>query len=190
MGSKRIIIFVEGSRDEEFISLIFSRGLDGRDFNIIKMKEWQNDKTSKKIIGALKSGAIEVLIVIDSDANNYGGWNETIRDQRFGKFVKEMKLTRYKNEVSKITKFVVIEIESWYVAGLNKSARKKLKFKKSKLDTDRFTKENLEELLEREPLIEDYSAMLEEFELDEAISNNRSFNDFIGYIESRFGFSR
>ena len=188
MGSKRIIIFVEGSRDEEFISLIFSRGLDGRDFNIIKMKEWQNDKTSKKIIGALKSGAIEVLIVIDSDANNYGGWNETIRDQRFGKFVREMKLTRYKNEVSKITKFVVIEIESWY--GPNQSARKKLKFKKSKLDTDRFTKENLEELLEREPLIEDYSAMLEEFELDEAISNNRSFNDFIGYIESRFGFSR
>ena len=190
MGEKIIFIFVEGSSDEDFIKSIFNRGLEGRTVRIIKMKGNNNKKTRDKIINSLNSDFIEGLIVVDSDANNYGEWNEHVHARRLEQFLKEMRLTKYKDNVSEITKFVVIEIESWYVAGLNQSARNRLNFHKSKLDTDRFSKENLEEILGREPLIEDYSAMLEEFELDEAIKNNRSFKDFIGYIETRFGFKR
>ncbi len=77
--------------------------------------------------------------------------------------------------------FVVIkEIESWYLAGLDKETHKKLGISYSEKRTDSLTKERFDGLMSNKYVsrIDFMQEILENFQLETAKQKNKSFNYF------------
>ena len=77
--------------------------------------------------------------------------------------------------------FVVIkEIESWYLAGLDKETLKKLGISYSEKRTDLLTKERFDQLMSNKYVsrIDFMQEILENFQVETAKQKNKSFNYF------------
>ncbi|RMG21852.1 MAG: hypothetical protein D6732_26540 [Methanobacteriota archaeon] len=182
----QLLIYVEGIIDQLFMEKIILPEIKTKTTVIPLKPNSKSGKTApQKIKSALNSkrkGFIDLIVLIDSDANNYGGWNKNTKKQRIDQFSKEMGIKP--NQIQKSIAFAVIEIESWYLAGLDMNARKKLKFKKSKgLTTDNLSKQDFYNLCHKEPDIAFYSEIIEHYKIQEARKNNVSFDQFMNQIK-------
>ena len=90
----QLLIYVEGVIDQLFVEKIICPLLNTETKVITLKANLKSGKSaSQKIQSALKSKRkeyIDLIILIDSDANNYGGWNQKAKPQRINQFSKEM----------------------------------------------------------------------------------------------------
>lgn len=160
----KFFIFVEGPDDEKF----FKKLLENYDENfseIVKYKKYSREKNNEinkflKTISQVKN--FDYLFLADID------------DFPCVTSKKERLKEKYPEIDIKKTFVVIKEIESWYLAGLDKKSLKELSIKYQK-ETDNITKEIFNELKPDKVL---YTDVLEYFSVETAIQKNNSFKYF------------
>jgi len=160
----KFFIFVEGSNDTKFFKKIL-KNFDSDFFEIIKIIEWAS-KTNEEINNFLKTisqvANFDYLFFADMDDFPCITSKKTKLKERYSEI-----------DIQKIL-IVIKEIESWYLAGLDKNSSKKLSIKHQK-ETNNITKEMFEELKPNKIL---YLDILEYFSIETAIQKNNSFKYF------------
>lgn len=164
MTFKQLFLFVEGDRDERFHRKVLVPLLANK-YNVIKVIQWRQKpkKSVKKIIQSLKFADYILFADIDSSLC------VTQKKESLYEFVEKDK-----------TIIVIMEIESWFLAGLDAEASKKLKMKFLE-NTDDVTKEMFRDLI-KQRFDSDIDAMIEilkYFAIEIAKSKNKSFKYFI-----------
>lgn len=175
-----IYYYVEGDGDDElFINRIIKPLFDDTtSFQIIPYIGDTGINSKLKTSYSLKSqGGTDVIYLRDSDFNNHP---RSITD------VKTEVLDTYRVEEEDIV-IVVIEIESWYYAGLTPATCRELGIDIYP-DLDLVTKEKLIECALRKGLTKKQLELeiLDHYDLDFAIQQNDSFAYFINLLQQRF----
>lgn len=181
----QLLFYVEGVIDQLFVEKIIAPQMNIEPRVIPLKVNFKSGKlASRKIRSALESkrkGYVDLIILIDSDADNYGKWNEETKKQRINQFSKEMGIKP--NQFQDCISFAVIEIESWYLAGLDMNDRKKLGFKKSTPITDHISKQQFQSICNKKTDIPLYSEIIKHYNIQEARKNNASFDQFMNQIK-------
>lgn len=173
MNSKVLYIFVEGDYDEEFFKKILIPKLE-EEYSYIKIVQYAQKPKKfeyiKKFIRSILSMDAEYIFVADIDDFPC----VTAKKQKI-----QNKLRNIDEERIIV---VIKEIESWYLAGLDNTACKKLGIRTHRNDTNNITKEQFNGLIipkkdnSRVNLI---SEILKNFSIEIAMQKNRSFRYFI-----------
>ncbi|MGQ4915403.1 MAG: hypothetical protein ACP6IU_11770 [Candidatus Asgardarchaeia archaeon] len=179
MDYKVLYIFVEGNDDERFFQEIIVPILQEK-YNTIKIIKYAQKSKKfeyiEKFIRSIQSMNYDYIYV--TDINNSPC--VTAKKQEIQKNLKNI-------DSSKIL-VVIREIESWYLAGLDKDAAKRLgiKWKKGSLtDTGDIGKEQFYSLIPRkyDSRIDFLREILKNFSLDTAKQKNRSLRYLIEKID-------
>lgn len=172
MTYRGFCIYVEGPDDERFFNnIIKPKLLETYDSVKIICHVGMTDKKIKGYIKSIKSMNCSYIFVKDIDTTPC----VTAKKQQI------------KNRLQNIDedKVVVVipEIESWYLAGLDHQASRKLRIKNI-TTTDEIDKEGFKRLTSRkfESQIDCMSEILKSFSIQTAIQKNKSFRYFIRHL--------
>ena len=167
MSQKGLYIWVEGPTDNKFFEKIIKPYFQER-YDFVKIGEWSQTKPSivcKMIKSNCKHGQ-DYIFVTDFDGF------------RCVKQKKDKITQKYPLNVNKVV-IVKTEIESWYLAGLNKTTCKFFKIKTMK-DTQLLKKDHFMKLIPKgydEKMFK--IEILENYSLKIAKQQNESFNYFV-----------
>ena len=166
---KLLFVWVEGNDDERFFNKVllpkFQRKYDS--IKVIKYAQMKKEKVSNFIKSINAMGADYLYFADINRAPSITAKKEEIEKE-------------YPNiEKDKIV-VVVMEIESWYLAGLDAKACKQLKIKDFP-DTENVTKERFNALIPDKfaSRIDFMMEILKNFSIEIAKQKNKSFRDFI-----------
>ena len=165
-----LFILIEGDDDERFFERVVKPFFQKR-YSAVKF--WQYAKENKKrranFIKSIASIKADYICVGDIDnVPCVTSKKEKITDG-FGK-----KITADRIVV------VIRSIESWYLAGLDENASKKLGIRKKIKTTDNLIKEHFNQLIPKKmPRSEFMQKILENYDVEMAKGNNRSFGYFL-----------
>ncbi len=160
-----IYFFVEGTFDKLFVSKLI---------NCDQIVEYSSMKHKKlnSYISSLKQQGIDYVFLFDTDRKNI--------DEKL-----QQKLRQYNQLQKEKCYAVVLEIESWFMAGCCDDIIKKYKIKPYN-DTNNYDKEHMMSDFKTLKLISYYQEILESFSINDAILKNRSFRDFYKKHKSIF----
>lgn len=165
---KKIYIFVEGNDDERFfkklISPVLKKSYD--DIEIIQYAQMKKEKVGLFLL-SVKTLKFDYIFVADIDYFD----NVNQKKQYLHKL--------YANLSDEKLYIAVMEIESWYLAGLKDSTAKKLGiFYKG--DTNEVTKEDFNHIHRTRftSRIDFMNELLKIYSFDTAVDKNNSFNFF------------
>ncbi|MEM0202962.1 MAG: hypothetical protein QXO16_00290 [Archaeoglobaceae archaeon] len=166
----KLYILVEGDDDERFFDKIIKPLLREKYYvKIVKYAEWKMKKEKiENFIRSCQSMKADYIYVTDLNASPC----VTVKKEEIMRKLEDI-------EESKII-VVKREIESWYLAGLKDSDRRKLGIKRSLSSTENVTKEQFNTLL-RDPAerINVMIEILKRFSIDTAKQKNSSFKYFM-----------
>lgn len=173
MQYRRLYILVEGNDDERFIERIIKPGLEKR-FHSVQLYRYaaQPPKKIENFLKSIVSMKADYMILTDIDHSPCVTQRKNL--------LKTKKIKSRLVEDDNI--FVVIkEIESWYLAGLDREILKKLGISYSEKRTDSLTKERFDRLISDKYVsrIDFMQEILENFQVETAKQKNKSFNYFI-----------
>lgn len=170
---KKLYIFVEGVDDEDFFNYIKWLIPKWQDLaiNIIQYEPPQNGKIRSHICQFIKSIKVlgaDYIFVADIDQSPC--------------------VTAKKKQLIDIWDcldpdkilIVIMEIESWYLAGVDENRRRKLGIKVAPTNTDNFTKEDFKKIKPSNYKGRAFKQkLLESFSIETAKKNNKSFAYFL-----------
>jgi hypothetical protein len=166
-----LYIFVEGDRDEDFFERIAKPRLVDRYNKIIIIKYAQKRiEYINSYIRSILSMNADYIFIADIDNSPC----KTAKKEELRRKIPNL-------EQNKII-IVVKEIESWYLAGLDEKACKKLRIRCFD-NTDSITKQNFKHIYSnsihsRRPEIDFYLNIIENYSIDIAKRKNRTFRYF------------
>lgn len=165
-----LIIFVEGNDDERFFERIVVPVLKKK-FDSVKLVKYAQMKKERleNYIRSITSAGWDYIYVTDMDDSPC----ITAKKQQIQNYLPNIDPKRIV--------VVIREIESWYLAGLNKDKSRDLKIKERKLkNTENITKEQFNRLIpEKYSRINFMIELLENFSIETAKQKNRSFKYFV-----------
>ncbi len=171
MWDKTLYIFVEGNDDEAFFQTIIKPEISSQ-YENIKIIPYANKKKEfvEKFAKSILSMKADYIYTTDND-------NKPCITSK-----KEAVLKK-KQYLEDRLFIVVEEIESWYLAGLGDTARKKLNISSSKFKekaTDKLTKEQFMSLMPKkfDSKIDFLMEILKNFSIPTAKKRNKSFKYF------------
>jgi hypothetical protein len=170
LSYKRLHLFVEGPDDSRFFKSVKINNLFKVVCNYVNIYEY-SEKPDKNVNGYLKTiYQMNEPFIFSADFNS----NPCVSQKKESLLESYIRL----NDENRIC-LVVIEIESWYLAGLDDDACRKHKIRKRKF-TDDITKEKFDSLIPRaydsrnDFMIE----ILKDFSIETAKQKNKSFKYF------------
>ncbi|RLF69291.1 MAG: hypothetical protein DRN40_06750 [Thermoplasmata archaeon] len=168
MERRPLFIFVEGEDDERFFStVVVPLVRDRYTARIVKWRRMRKEKIENYLRSAEGMGA-EYIFVADIDTS------KSVREKKrkIKKEVRNIKMDRIA--------VVVREIESWYLAGLDKDAERELRIPHFER-TDELTKEKFDSIMpERFAPRRDFMVeILKRFSVEVAERKNGSFREFM-----------
>lgn len=168
-----MVIFVEGSTDNLFITKLFIEKLSffEENYSIVEYSKKKDEKVNNYIESIRSIPGFDYVFITDQD----------------GKENKREIIMREYNNIDKNKLFLsVYEIESWIIAGISDKLMQKYKIKSIPLDTSSFTKENFENIVpERLDKYEFISYILEDFDVSKALKSNSSLNALYEYFSKK-----
>ena len=161
-----LIVFVEGPDDEAYFSKVFAPSWG--QYKIIQYAGMKKDKINNYI----KS----ISCMPDSDYLFFGDSDGVAISEKC-----QALLSSFPNLVADKVFIVQYEIESWYYAGIDEQAARKLKMKHFVFSTDSLTKEQFNAKLAR-PSDRKYvmACILNQYMLNLAVTRNNSLSLFVG----------
>lgn len=173
MQFRQLYIFVEGSYDKRFFEKIIAP-LFEKHFDYIKVVEYaQHKKETKKYLGTIDTMQANYLYVTDNDLT------PCITERKRKEKRKIATLEEDKILV------VVEEIESWYIAGIDKKSAEKMKVSLPD-STEKITKEKFRALKPKrfQTQLDFMLYLLNNYSIESAKKRNKSFKYFFEkYIE-------
>jgi len=169
MGYKRLFIFVEGEDDRKFFDKIILPKIQ-RKYNFVRTIRYATLK-KEKIVNFLKSiKSMDAEYIFVADINS----SPCVTDK------KRTIENKFKNIDEQRIIVVIMEIESWYLAGLDDETSRKLGIHPYNA-TDNITKEQFNRLIPKRygSRIDFMSEILKNFSIETAKQKNRSFKYFI-----------
>ncbi|MCK4799109.1 MAG: hypothetical protein KAT05_17180 [Spirochaetes bacterium] len=170
MAHNSLIFFIEGVDDKRFFERVVYPLLKNK-YADIRTYGYSQKKTEWVInfIKSINSMKHEYIYIQDFDC-------ASCITRKKENTTNELKIIE-KNQII----VVKIEIESWYLAGLNEHSLKKIGIRKKITDTNNLTKENFNNLIPKTmSRLEFMQRILGEYNIDLAKENNNSFKYFIG----------
>lgn len=168
MSYRRLLVFCEGNDDDDFIQSVIRPELLETYGNIgtVMIAEKPDEKIRDYARNAARSGA-DVLLLYDRDNA------PSVRARM------DFLLDKYDHAVPEDRIFiVVIEIESWYAAGVDRQTSEEL-FGRPMQRTDDLTKERFDALRPKnEPRILFLQRLLQNYSIERARTKNHSFDHF------------
>ncbi len=169
MPDKQLFILLEGDDDKRFFETILKPLLQ-RTYSTIKCWKY-SQKKHENIARFIKTlNSMNADYIFARDINNA----PCITSKRD-------KITRKFNQIPE-TKIIVVvkEIESWYLAGLDKNTSKKCGIRKKIGTTDNITKEHFNHLIPRNmPRTDFIQKILENYDVEIAKERCESFGYFL-----------
>ncbi|MEM3566755.1 MAG: hypothetical protein QXK47_04340 [Candidatus Bathyarchaeia archaeon] len=173
MNNRELYLFVEGVDDERFFEIVIKPQLQKKHgaIKIIKYAAMKKDKINS-FIKSIKSMGADYIYV--TDINN----SPCVTAKK-----NEVQIA-LKNIDSEKIAVIIREIESWYLAGLDLSASRKLKIPNLNT-TDNITKEQFNNLIQNsfDSRIDFMIEALKMFSVETARNKNKSFNYFISKFD-------
>lgn len=169
MAEGRLYIFVEGNDDERFFEAVivplFKKYY--KEVEILKYAQWKKKKVNL-FMQSIETLGFEYIFTRDIDDA-----------ATLGAKIREM-LERYEQLDCKTITIVISEIESWYLAGLNKKSSMEMRIEYF-TDTEPIVKEdfNLVYRSRYRSRIDFMREILKRFSTTEAAQKNKSFKFFI-----------
>jgi hypothetical protein len=181
---RRLYILVEGNDDERFIERIIKPGL-GKRYHSVQLYRYA-EQTPQKIDNFIKSiVAMKAHYMILTDIDH----SPCVTHRK-----KLLKTKKIKNRLVGDDRIIVVikEIESWYLAGLDQAALKKLGISYRDKGTNTLTKEQFDRLISAKYIsrIDFMQEILENFRMETAKQNNKSFSYFISKFTGQAGLKR
>lgn len=177
----RLTVFCEGGSDRDFFKSIFMPHLDSKftfDIEFVTYAKKPKDKIQKYLKTVIKreaSGTGKYLILSDTDHNNYPNksLDEIIELRR-------KSLLRKGFSTRELVNWIIIEIESWYLAGLDDDICNELNLPRD-VNTNEITKEVFTKYAEKIKTTnkELMLIILEKYLLRVGITKNESLNQFV-----------
>jgi len=173
-----LFVFVEGNDDKRFVDMILSDFfIKHKSINLIPIP-YQKKPNIKiiKHIQKIKSTNEKYIFLSDLDSHTY-----SCITARKNKRINEFHNEKYEDLDFKNIFIVVEEIESWYISGVNNSLKQ---FKELDIpqNTEQFTKEQLDELIEKSNFNSRIDFLMEicnKYDFNLAIQRNKSFKYFL-----------
>ena len=170
MGYKLLFILIEGNDDERFFESVVKPSLQEK-YSAIKFWQYaeENEKRKASFIKSITSMKADYICIGDIDTVPcVTAKKEKITDD----FSKKITVDRIV--------IVVKEIESWYLAGLDKNASKKIGIREKIGTTDNITKEHFNQLIPKNtPRPVFMQKILENYDVEVAEGKNGSFGYFL-----------
>jgi hypothetical protein len=169
VSDRRLFLFVEGDDDERFLRAVLKPRLD-RQYDSVTLWQYAKQK-SDKIRAFLRSvKAIKADYAFLADINRQPC--VTARKRKLGDRLPEL------DEDKAVV--VVMEIESWYMAGAEDSACERLGLRPSR-STDTLTKEQFDALIPKrfDSRVDFMAELLKCFSVEAAKERNHSFRYFV-----------
>jgi hypothetical protein len=169
MKESRLFLFVEGNDDRRFFSRIVVPLFEGK-YASVEVISYASMKTEKvcRFVRSIRDMGYDFLLFADIDeVRNVKGKKALLRE-RFCTLTDDRIVV------------IIKEIESWYLAGLDDHAQKRLHLRNYRV-TDHITKEIFNAMIPREytSRIAFMVEVLNRYSLHEAEERNRSFSYFI-----------
>jgi hypothetical protein len=171
MGYKRLFIWVEGDDDKDFFERII-KPIFEKKYDWIAFIRYAQMPTKKRIkfLESIKSKSMNADYIYIADINNQTPC-VTLRKQKIHAELKNI-------DKDKII-VVIMEIENWYLAGLDDTNAKNLKIP-IHVNTDTITKEQFNRLIPKKFDRRDFMLeILNCFSIRVAKQKNRSFKYFV-----------
>jgi len=174
MAYKKLLIFIEGDRDRDFLEKIFSP-LINRIYTTIEYYPYAQKKleSTGRYIKSIKSPAMNGDYIYVRDINNSPCVSKI--KEKLKKVVKNI-------EPEKIV-IVIKEIESWYLAGIPENKIDEFKIQKLRYkNTNELTKEDFYEIFNQSGFdseIDFREEILKCYDIETGKRKNRSFRYFI-----------
>ncbi len=169
MSYKLLFIFLEGNDDQRFFEGILMPLLLKK-YSVIKFWQYSRQKQEKTadFVKSIKSMNADYIFARDL---NSAPCITTKKEEMTGKF----------NHLTEDKIIVVVkEIESWYLAGLDDNASKKVRIRKKIRPENNITKEKFNQLIPKNmSRIGFMLKILENYEVEIARENNTSFEYFL-----------
>jgi len=186
----KLIIFVEGAYDKKFFGNAIKPFFETRYKTVTPVEYSQSNKEQvRKIIHTLEAhydcGYIFTADLHDPQKlaaeRRYSTKSDRELIEHINKRIVKLK-TRYKIRDANQINFVIIEIESWYLAGISNDYC--LENNLPPLNsTDQITKEEFDQIMKRLNKDLDKPLFLDEilgcFDIQKAMTKNKSFRDFL-----------
>ena len=170
MKLKKIYIFVEGNDDERFFKSAIAPKLLEKydDVEIIKYRQWRKEKVNLFLL-SIQTLGFDYIFTADMDFEH----SVNKKKQSIQKV--------YTNAALSSIEIVIVEIESWYMAGLSDNAARKMKMSAMK-NTDLMTKEDFNDIFHRKyrSRIDFMHEILKVYDIETASIKNKSFRYFAG----------
>lgn len=170
---KRVDVFLEGPDDTRFFDAILRPILESK-YDYVQAWQYAGEKRekTKNYLRAVKAMKADCLFLRDINASPCVSAKKEVIRKTYPKVI----------EPSNVF-IVVLEIESWYVAGLDNSNCKELGIRLS-ARTDQIGKEQFNRLIPKkfDSRIDFMIEVLKIFSLETAKRKNRSFNYFMSKI--------
>jgi hypothetical protein len=170
---KRLYILIEGNDDERFFKEVLKPVLEKRYDSIIPYQyASQRSEKTQNFLNSIIAMKASYIIITDINSSPCVTHRKTA--------LKAKKIKHKLIEESNIC-VAIKEIESWYLAGLNTAALKKIGISYHYKSTDTLTKEQFDRLMPDKFRwrISFMMEILKHFQLDVAKQNNRSFKYFL-----------
>lgn len=167
-----IYIFVEGDRDENFISKVLGNLIESifGYYKIVTYSNMKKKKTKEYIQTIKRMNDSDYLFIGDQDGNIEK---------------KDKLLEEYPFLDSDKVFISIYEIESWIIAGISDKLMKKYKIKAFS-NTESITKEKFNSIKPSELYTNEFiSYILEEYDILKAIEKNSSLNTFYQFLNKK-----
>jgi hypothetical protein len=164
---------VEGNDDERFIERIIKPELEKR-YHSVQLYRYatQPPKKIENFIKSIVSMKADYIILTDMNHSPCVTQRKNL-----------LKTKKIKSRLVEDDKIIIVikEIESWYLAGLDRGTLKKLGISYSEKRTDSLTKERFDGLMSDKYVsrIDFMQEIPENFQVETAKQKNKSFNYFI-----------
>lgn len=167
MSQEQIFLFVEGTDDSRLITHLYETLFD---YNIFTYEYAQ--QTLKKVNNFIRSvEAMQASYVFFADLDNASSPEAKI----------EQLIAQYPRLKSEQCQIVVIEIESWYMAGVTDEQAEQLKIRKLPKQTNQLTKEQFNALMPNRftSRIDFMREIVRHFSVEQAQIKNQSFQTWL-----------
>ena len=169
MTYRRLFVFIEGDDDERLLGAVVKPRLE-RQYDSVTLWQYAGQKSEKvrAFLRSVKGMKADYLFLADINSHPC----VTARRQSLG--------ARFPELDAEKTVVVVMEIESWYMAGVEDKACERLGIRPMR-NTDTLTKEGFNSLMPKrfESRVDFMVELLKFFSIKAAKGKNRSFRHFI-----------
>jgi hypothetical protein len=171
MKGSRLFLFVEGNDDQRFFSRVVNPLFGGsyQSIEIIRYASMKSERVCRFVRSIMEMGH-DFILFADIDEEKKVKAKKEILKERFCTITDDRII------------IIIREIESWYLAGLDENAQKRLGIR-SYHTTDNITKEIFNHMIPRKysSRIAFMAEILANYSLHEAQIRNRSFSYFLTY---------